>query len=100
MVCYSQIWKGIAEPVATALKAADQYDQFADASYAEPKKMKEDIDKQLSAIITPPEKKATLQDLWNTALKLLAFGQTVNSALSKSNRDAVQKAIDDLVKLF
>ena len=106
MRCYSQIWDKISKNVAAALKAADQYDQFADAGYGvlglhnEDPKLVSDLIKQLNAALNPPKDKKTLGSLWSGTVKLLKFGETLTKALSKSNRDAVQKAIDDLVQAF
>src|SRR5262249_43444753 len=104
MRCYSQAWDKIADNVAAALKAADQYDQFADAGYgtstAGQSKLVTDVIKEINASLNPPKEKETLASLWTTAVKLIAFGQIIDKALSKENRDAVQKAIDDLVKAY
>jgi hypothetical protein len=101
MICYAKVWSKISDNLAAALKSADQYDQFADAGFGDPKHkddLAKSVVKQLDAAITPP--KTDLAGLWKDALKLISFGQTIGKALSKSNRDAVQKAIDDLVKVF
>lgn len=106
ILCYSRAWNKIADNVAAALKAADQYDQFADAGYGRLEssghdpKLVTDVIKQLNASLNPPKDNKTLGSLWTDAVKLISFGQTVSKALSKSNRDAVQKAIDDLVKAY
>ena len=101
MICYAKVWSKISDNLAAALKSADQYDQFADAGFGDPghsDDLARSVIKQLDAAITPPKK--DLPELWKDALKLMSFGQTIGKALSKSNRDAVQKAIDDLVKVF
>ena len=104
MKCYSLVWDDISDNVAAALKSADQYDQFADAGYGltaqgggDPK-LVADVIKQLDAAIQPSTNGEISGAPWGNAIKLLNFGDTIAKALSKSNRDAVLKAIDDLVK--
>lgn len=38
--------------------------------------------------------------LWRIATRLVAFGEKVEAATSKENREKINKAIDDLVKVL
>jgi hypothetical protein len=112
LACYAAVWKKVAGPVASALNAADDYDQLADAAAqisdddlkkqypnagaAEAAAM--EIKKQLAEVGV--QRPRTFTEVWSAALKLLTFAETVNNALSQTNRDNVRKAIDNLVKNF
>lgn len=111
LACYAAVWRKVANPVASALKAADDYDQLADAAaQISDDDLKEEypnaggpaeaaameIKKQLAEVGVQRPKAFT--EVWSAALKLLTFAETVNNALSLTNRDNVRKAIDNLVK--
>lgn len=99
IVCFAGIWKMLSGSIAASMKAADTYDQFADASSAkaveDAQKIKANIEK-----LNGDVSEATLKDLWTQALRLYAFGKTLEDAFSKERRDAVANAIDNLVKSF
>jgi hypothetical protein len=80
------------------LKAAQEYDDFADASNGKEGEAAAKIGEQLDAIIAPNVTAATLQNLMKLAVRLVAFGEKLKTAASKENRDKIEKAIDDLVK--
>jgi hypothetical protein len=93
--CYEKLWAQISEEVTTALKAADDYDKFADASGASAEARK--IASYLNKITNPPA--PTVKEVLAAAVKLAAFSDTVNKALSPDNRAKVGQAIAQLAKL-
>lgn len=99
ILCYRVSWAQLESIAAALLKAADQYDQLADAGDTDnAKKAFEPLAKSLTAISSPGED--GLAKFWNWAIRLIAFGQKVESAFNKESRDKISKAIDDLVKTF
>lgn len=97
ILCYQAAWVQLEGPVSALLKAADQYDQLADAG--DPNnalKAFEPLAKSLAAISAPGDD--GLVKFWNWAVRLIAFAGKIEAAFSKENRDKVGKAIDDLVK--
>jgi hypothetical protein len=97
--CYLEIWQALSDRVAAALKAADDYDQFADASSSKvvetAKKIKVNIQQ-----LQPNNPQPDLKTLWEDALKLVAFGKMLQDALSKAHQDDLKSAIQSLVKAF
>jgi hypothetical protein len=99
VVCWRAAWMQIERPVAALIKAADEYDQLADAGDSNnAKKAFTELSTALDAIaegsVTDPA------ELWRIATRLVAFGQKVEAATSKENREKINKAIDDLVKVL
>ena len=98
MQCYRTVWSAAGDTTAAALKVAQEYDDFADASSGREGEAAAKIGEQLEAIASPNVTTATLQDLMKLAVRLVAFGEKLKAAASKENRDKIEKAIDDLVK--
>jgi hypothetical protein len=96
LTCYQQAWKPLAEPVAAALKAADLYDQYADAAPPNHEKLMSDLKGQLNQI--GEQHPATVKDIWNELTQLAALATTIDSALSPANRAKVNQAIEAMVK--
>jgi hypothetical protein len=97
VLCWRTAWGQVDTSVAALLKAAEQYDQLADAGDTDnAKKAFEPLVKSLAAISYPGDE--GLAKFWNWAARLVAFAQKVETAFSKENRQKIDKAIDDLVR--
>jgi hypothetical protein len=96
LTCYQQAWKPLAEPVAAALKAADLYDQYADAAPPNHEKLMSDLKGQLNQI--GEQHPATVKDIWNELTQLAALATTIDNALSPANRAKATQAIEAMVK--
>lgn len=98
--CATIGWAVYSEKLAGLLKAADDYDQLADA----PPDLKGDklksITDQFDAIAKGTLPQQSFEELWKTAVEIVGFAQTVITAASSDNRDKIKKQIDDLVKVL
>jgi hypothetical protein len=97
MRCHAVAWKAISTEAASLLKLADEYDRFADAST---KKIRADAANLNKAIVGFANWERPDDNFWAAVGRIIAFNETLLKALSKENRDKLQKAIDDLVKEF
>jgi hypothetical protein len=97
VLCWRAAWAQAEPATAAMLKAAEQYDQLADAGDTDnARKAFEPLAKSLAAISAPGDD--GLIKFWNWATRLVAFAQKVESSFSKENQDKISKAIDDLVR--
>ena len=99
--CFSAVWKPLSDAVASALKSADQYDQFADASprdkNGQPILAMTKLEKQLDDIAAnKPSAKEVLEEV----ILYAGIANNVASALSPDNRKKLNDSIDQLVKAF
>jgi hypothetical protein len=97
MLCWRAAWDQIEPKAGGVLKAAAEYDQLADLgdtdnAYHAYKPLSE----SLSAVNT--QNPTDLAKFWGWATRLIAFGQKIETAFSKENRDKIDKAIDAIVK--
>jgi hypothetical protein len=99
VLCWRSIWNQLESQVSETLKAANDYDQLADAGDSDnAAKVFDPLSKSLAAIAQNQLDPKDLAKVWNWATELLAFADKVNAAASKDNRDKIQQAIDNLVK--
>jgi hypothetical protein len=95
VICYSKVWRLLSDTTTTLLKAADDYDQFADAAASSAASQATKIAKYLEVIENPDP--PTLKDLIASSVKLIAFADTVSKALSSENQAKLKSAIAELV---
>jgi hypothetical protein len=96
MRCYAAVWKQVADVVTATLIAADEYDQFADAVKGDEAAKARKISDQISRLGEPTQ--INLKNLWEDAVRLVAFGEMVKDAFSKERRDNLNSAIASLAK--
>jgi hypothetical protein len=97
VLCWRSVWQQVESEVAAALKAADDYDQLADAGDSD--NAVKAFDGMKDALGAIAEGSITNPDvLWNLVARLIAFADKVNTTFSKENRDKMHKAIDEITK--
>lgn len=98
--CMSMVSAAYADKLAALLKAADDYDQLADSPPDVAGTKLKAITQKLDDIAKDKVPPATAKELWDKAVEIIGFAQTVLTAASKDNRDKVKQDIDALVKAF
>ncbi|MEH2547951.1 hypothetical protein V1283_004596 [Bradyrhizobium sp. AZCC 2262] len=96
--CMSVTSAFYADKIASLLKTADDYDQLADAPPDVTGEKLKAITGKLDQIANDKVPPATTKELWDKAVEIMGFAQTVLNAASKENRAKVKQGIDDLVK--
>ncbi len=97
VLCWRSAWTQLEPIVASALKAADEYDQIADAG--NPDNAKKAFEPLSNALDTLANDRLSPETAWALAVRLIGFAEKVSTATSNENRDRIRKAIDDLVKM-
>jgi hypothetical protein len=97
VLCWRAAWGQLESTVASTLKAAEDYDELADAGdSATALTAFRRIDTEFTAIsrgnsVNDP------QAFWQFVLQIVSFANTLQTAFSQDNRERIHKAIDGLV---
>ncbi len=98
ILCYKKAWAGLSEAVGSALKIADEYDKLAAAPGDLKGEKVQLITKQLDKISKQSLSALELKQLWEAAVEIVAFAQSVVAAASPENKEKIGKQIDAIVK--
>ena len=98
VLCWRSAWGQIEGQITALLKSADEYDQVADAGDSTAEDAFKKLTAALNTVANPTPQQ--LDQLWDTATRLLAFALKVETVFSKETRAKADKAIEDLVKAF
>ena len=100
-ICWKAAWDQVGGLASNAAKAADDYDQLADAGDSDnATKAFDPLSKSLSAVAQADGNldAVSAAKIWNWTTKLLAFADKVAASASVENRKKIKDAIDALAK--
>lgn len=92
ILCWNDAWKQVKTSAKATITSAAVYDEFADAGDSD--NIKKAVQKLNNSIDNVANNSMSVEQVWTVVAKLISYGEKVQTAFKKENRDKIKESVD------